>query len=434
MPNPTSNQGYNRPDKGTTDWHTPINENFGALEVDVEVRDTESNIKNNYTPHSNAKALATDTGVVFLGDGSNWQQIGVISNEKRREFIVGDGDDLMDKINANGKGWYILRPRSAEYIIDEQNATANYAVPTGVHIRGDGEVQPEGGQNVSTGTPGLYSPEGGPVIAPVDPSNNPLSLEAFSSVGECWVRTTWSKGAIPGPGAPRYTGVHWNKRSDGEDRQPAFWAGRHLEMGTGGDSNDDNPSLTIHNHGGQGDALWITGSGPSIQRIRVPDPANVTKLLDFEAGTDNGFAHIGYFNAKGHLYLGSNEPRILMNAPSTYAGNFPAAEERETLGMTADDGLIINAGFAGASGLGSEAGLIEARVSDHPFKITDPANGKSLAQLDSQDLTASDAPSPGDPGVVAMHDGTNAPEDLYRSDPGNSQWVRVGDETTTISY
>jgi len=52
-----------------------------------------------------------------------------------------------------------------------------------------------------------------------------------------------------------------------------------------------------------------------------------------------------------------------------------------------------------------------------------------------QDLTASAAPEPGDDGTLAVHDGTGSPAaGLYRSDSGNTQWVKVEDNTTTISY
>lgn len=62
---------YNTPSKGTTDWHIPLNENFSALERDVEIRDAEANL-GNYTPRSGAKFFSTDTGRQYVGDGQNW--------------------------------------------------------------------------------------------------------------------------------------------------------------------------------------------------------------------------------------------------------------------------------------------------------------------------------------------------------------------------
>lgn len=32
----TPNRGYNRPDEGSLDWHTPLNENFGAIDEDMQ--------------------------------------------------------------------------------------------------------------------------------------------------------------------------------------------------------------------------------------------------------------------------------------------------------------------------------------------------------------------------------------------------------------
>jgi hypothetical protein len=67
----TPNHEYNVPQQGTQDWHNPLNENFEAFEVDIELRGTESNL-GNYTPTAGAKFLATDTGVVYTGNGTTW--------------------------------------------------------------------------------------------------------------------------------------------------------------------------------------------------------------------------------------------------------------------------------------------------------------------------------------------------------------------------
>jgi hypothetical protein len=73
----TENHNYSTPPKGTTDWHIPLNDNFRAIDADMEVRDANSN-RGNYTPLAGAKFLATDTGDVYLGDGSTWNAIGTI--------------------------------------------------------------------------------------------------------------------------------------------------------------------------------------------------------------------------------------------------------------------------------------------------------------------------------------------------------------------
>jgi len=71
---------YNTPEKGTSDWHQPLNENFETLDVDVEIRDTDAE-RSEYEPVDGAKYLAVDTGTVYLGDGSEWQPIGTISGD-----------------------------------------------------------------------------------------------------------------------------------------------------------------------------------------------------------------------------------------------------------------------------------------------------------------------------------------------------------------
>lgn len=77
MPDPTPNHGYQRPDEGQTDWDNPLNENATQLDIDIEVRDAETNI-GDYQPHSGAKFIATDTGRVFMGDGTSWTHFGEI--------------------------------------------------------------------------------------------------------------------------------------------------------------------------------------------------------------------------------------------------------------------------------------------------------------------------------------------------------------------
>jgi len=67
------NHDYQKPSKGTENWHTPLNGNFDSLDTDVEIRDADGN-KSQYEPKQNAKFVATDTKNVYLGDGSSWQQ------------------------------------------------------------------------------------------------------------------------------------------------------------------------------------------------------------------------------------------------------------------------------------------------------------------------------------------------------------------------
>jgi len=71
----TKNHDYNTPQQGATDWYIPLNENFAALDADVEIRDVEAN-RDQYDPQAKAKFLATDTGAVYVGDGSTWNHLG----------------------------------------------------------------------------------------------------------------------------------------------------------------------------------------------------------------------------------------------------------------------------------------------------------------------------------------------------------------------
>jgi len=67
----TENHNLNEPEEGTLDWNVPLNDNFRRIDTAVEIRDTEDSL-DNYTPKDGAKFLATDTGVRYLGDGSQW--------------------------------------------------------------------------------------------------------------------------------------------------------------------------------------------------------------------------------------------------------------------------------------------------------------------------------------------------------------------------
>ncbi len=82
---------YNTPEKGTADWHKPLNENFESLDIDVEIRDAEDE-RGEYEPTDGAKYLAVDTGTIYLGDGSEWQPIGTISADSESgESTATDG-------------------------------------------------------------------------------------------------------------------------------------------------------------------------------------------------------------------------------------------------------------------------------------------------------------------------------------------------------
>jgi hypothetical protein len=86
----TPNHNYNRPSQGTKNWHVSLNENFGEIDTDVEIRD-EENKRSQYTPKQNAKFLATDTGAVYIGDGSEWHLLGSLDASAGNGGRTADG-------------------------------------------------------------------------------------------------------------------------------------------------------------------------------------------------------------------------------------------------------------------------------------------------------------------------------------------------------
>lgn len=93
-----ANHGYNIPSEGTIDWHVPLNENFRQLERDIEIRDVEAN-RSDYQPDMGAKFLATDSGTIYVGDGSSWNLVGYVTRAGGGDFghYVNYGADLSDE-------------------------------------------------------------------------------------------------------------------------------------------------------------------------------------------------------------------------------------------------------------------------------------------------------------------------------------------------
>lgn len=76
----TENHTYAEPEYKTSNYHIPLLENIDQYEIDIEVRGANAT-RTTYTPHTGAKFLATDTGDVYLGDGTGWNHLGVITPE-----------------------------------------------------------------------------------------------------------------------------------------------------------------------------------------------------------------------------------------------------------------------------------------------------------------------------------------------------------------
>lgn len=91
MSEETNNHGYNVPEAGTQNWHAPLNENFEALEVDVEIRASGAPDSGEYAPEAGAKYLDTDTGEVYLGDGTDWNPLGEIGGATEGRYLDDGG-------------------------------------------------------------------------------------------------------------------------------------------------------------------------------------------------------------------------------------------------------------------------------------------------------------------------------------------------------
>lgn len=71
----TPNFGLNTPEKGTSDWHKPLNENFETIDRRVPIVDQDG-AREEYTPADRALFIALNTGRVYVGDGSQWTELG----------------------------------------------------------------------------------------------------------------------------------------------------------------------------------------------------------------------------------------------------------------------------------------------------------------------------------------------------------------------
>ena len=84
---------YNLPEDGADDWDVPVNENFAALEVDVELRGAGAPGDNGVEPVAGQKYLDTDTGAVYISDGSTWT---LLVDPTRPSIVEASGSDPTD--------------------------------------------------------------------------------------------------------------------------------------------------------------------------------------------------------------------------------------------------------------------------------------------------------------------------------------------------
>lgn len=100
----TENHGYNQPQQGSNDWHAPLNENFAFIDTDIEIRDQET-ARSDYVPKNGAKFFSTDTGAIYVGDGSSWVHIpqraaSVLDSESGDEIGIHVGSSAPSDTNV----------------------------------------------------------------------------------------------------------------------------------------------------------------------------------------------------------------------------------------------------------------------------------------------------------------------------------------------
>lgn len=138
----TDNHNYTTPEKGTTDWHIPLNENFQKIDTDAEIRDIESN-RSGYAPKDGAAFRATDTGNVFIGDGSTWnKQNPPADTSSGGPYTAGSVAEIQSQAADTATDLVYIAPGTYNFdgsgVIRPTTGTTLYAEPGTVTIRSDG--------------------------------------------------------------------------------------------------------------------------------------------------------------------------------------------------------------------------------------------------------------------------------------------------------
>lgn len=139
----TPNHGYNVPNKGATDWHIPLNENFRQYDTDIEVRDREGR-RGEYEPKPGAKFLATDTERVYVGDGSNWQALASTGLTPTVEALEPPEDG---SLRIRGRNNWNLEGSEGDLRIGDEDHRLKIGVALGGGGAGACNVQAHGGLN-----------------------------------------------------------------------------------------------------------------------------------------------------------------------------------------------------------------------------------------------------------------------------------------------
>lgn len=166
---------YNTPAEGTQDWHEPLNENFQALDTDVEQRDEGHPDDAGYEAVAGAKYLDISNGEIYIVSDGSWESLGVIGEgggNGIESLSGGDGIDPADIVDGEelSVAWADAEdlddagnvltdeaPEAGRYLVDE-NGERNFTGPAEWEnagatetndVFGDGSVVGGGAENAA---------------------------------------------------------------------------------------------------------------------------------------------------------------------------------------------------------------------------------------------------------------------------------------------
>ncbi len=193
----TPNHRYNVPEEGEQNWHVPLNENFERYDVDIEIRD-ESHAIDEYEPREGAKFLATDTGVVYMGDGTDWEEAFDLGGSGIQSVGSVEPDDDGNLALVSPDGSLSIAPDDTEHAIElSVPAISDLADAIGVPIEQLNGTPPDGDGNLD-----LVSPDESLSIASNETENMiELSSPAMFDLADAVAETVRQVNSTPPDGA-----------------------------------------------------------------------------------------------------------------------------------------------------------------------------------------------------------------------------------------
>lgn len=104
MTRETDRHNWTVPTEGDNDYEITFDQFFNDLDSDVEIRDDEQFLSG-YDPELGAKFFATDTGVIYIGDGNQWNELPLRDHNTRHE------DGGADEIDVTGLSGTLQDPQ-----------------------------------------------------------------------------------------------------------------------------------------------------------------------------------------------------------------------------------------------------------------------------------------------------------------------------------